>query len=223
MIMDHREALATDASSRYLLGEMNEPERFDFEAHYFDCAECAQDVRAGAALARGIREVYAQDEASVSRSRETPQKSLRPRWLEWLAPASLVPAAATLLLVGSFAGYQALVTIPSLRTSRALAPIVLRAAARGDEQTIELGDKQPYSVLSLDVNAADPGTPLVYEIAPANSAARVKGSAVTPPAGSPLLVVIPHSDLNQAGAWTLILRTPQGAEIARYPFSLKLK
>ena len=25
---------------------MSEPERFDFEDHYFDCVECAEDVRA---------------------------------------------------------------------------------------------------------------------------------------------------------------------------------
>jgi hypothetical protein len=222
--MDHRDALATNASSRYLLGEMNEPERFDFEAHYFDCGECAQDVRAGAAMARGMQAVCAEDaEQPQLAAARAAQKPSRPRWLEWFTPVSLAPAGAMLLVIGSIASYQAFVTIPSLRTSRALAPIVLRAAARGDEQTIELGDKQPVSVLSLDVNAADPGTPLVYEIAPADGAAQFKGSATTPPAGSPLLIVLPHSNLNQAGAWTLTLRTPQGAEIAQYTFSLKLK
>ena len=53
MSMQHQQALANKASERYLLGEMSEPERFDFEAHYFDCPACADDVRAGVALARG--------------------------------------------------------------------------------------------------------------------------------------------------------------------------
>ena len=39
MSMQHQQALATKASERYLLGEMSELERFDFEAHYFDCPE----------------------------------------------------------------------------------------------------------------------------------------------------------------------------------------
>ena len=55
MIMDHRNAVASKASERYLLGEMSEPERFAFEAHYFDCLECATDVRAGASLRRQER------------------------------------------------------------------------------------------------------------------------------------------------------------------------
>jgi hypothetical protein len=54
MSMDHRNAVSSNASERYLLGEMSEPERFAFEAHYFDCLECAADVRAGAVLARGV-------------------------------------------------------------------------------------------------------------------------------------------------------------------------
>ncbi len=59
--MQHQQALATKASERYLLGEMSELERFAFEAHYFDCPSCADDVRTGDALARGIKAVCAED------------------------------------------------------------------------------------------------------------------------------------------------------------------
>ena len=61
MSMHHQNALATKASERYLLGEMDEPERFEFEAHYFDCPACAEDVRTGVAMARGIKAVCAED------------------------------------------------------------------------------------------------------------------------------------------------------------------
>ena len=50
--MTHQQAVDTLASERYLLDEMREPERFEFEAHYFDCEECAEEVR----LAHMIRE-----------------------------------------------------------------------------------------------------------------------------------------------------------------------
>src|SRR6185436_20143281 len=50
--MTHQQAIDGMASERYLLDEMSEPERFEFEAHYFDCPECAEDVR----LAHLIRE-----------------------------------------------------------------------------------------------------------------------------------------------------------------------
>src|SRR5262245_37789848 len=45
--MTHQQAVDGMASERYLLDEMSEPERFEFEAHYFDCPECAEDVRLG--------------------------------------------------------------------------------------------------------------------------------------------------------------------------------
>ena len=82
--MEHQKALATKASERYLLGEMSEPERFDFEAHYFDCADCADDVRTGAALARGIKAVCAEDAALRPQTtvvRESPRRG----WFSWLS------------------------------------------------------------------------------------------------------------------------------------------
>jgi hypothetical protein len=34
-------------------------------------------------------------------------------------------------------------------------------------------------------------------------------------------VVLPNSAIREAGAWVLLLRNQQGAEIARYPFSVQ--
>jgi hypothetical protein len=210
-MMDHREALSTKASDRYLLGEMSELERFAFEEHYFQCRECAEDVRAGEALARGIR--------AVTREGTPREAPAPPRWWRRLAPV-LMPSAAAAMLA-CVAGYQALVTIPGLRAPQAVAPVVLRAAARGEEQTVDVHGG-PYTVFSLDVNAADPGAPLRYEMAPEGGAARLKGTAAAPPPGAPLLIVAPHADLDRAGAWNLVLLTPAGEEIARYPFQIRL-
>jgi anti-sigma factor RsiW len=52
--MTHEQAVRTFAAERYLLGEMSELEQQDFEAHYFDCAECADDVRSNVKMACGI-------------------------------------------------------------------------------------------------------------------------------------------------------------------------
>ncbi|MBS1858622.1 MAG: zf-HC2 domain-containing protein [Acidobacteria bacterium] len=208
--MDHREALSSKASDRYLLGEMSELERFAFEEHYFQCRECAEDVRAGEALARGIRGM-----AGEGTPRQLP---VSPRWWNRLTPA-LMPSAAAAALA-CVAGYQALVTIPGLRAPQAVAPLVLRAAARGEEQTVNVRGG-PFTVFSLDVNAAEPGAALRYEMAPEGGTARLKGTATVPPPGAPLLIVAPHADLNRAGAWNLVLRTPAGEEIARYPFQIR--
>ncbi len=223
MSMEHQQALATKASERYLLGEMSEPERFDFEAHYFDCPECADDVRTAAALARGIKAVCAEDAALRSHTtvvRESPRRG----WLTWLSPSSLVPSALAAGLA-CLAAWQAFVLVPSLRwagTPQALSPIVLRAAARGEEQALVIHRDQALSLLSLDVNAADPGVPLTYEVIAPGGAIRHSAATQAPPAGSPLIVVLPNSAIREPGSWMLLLRNQQGAEIARYPFSVQL-
>jgi hypothetical protein len=215
--MDHQRAESTKASERYLLGEMSEPERFDFESHYFECMECAADVRAADALARGVKAVCSQEPAVAP--------PVRRRWFDWLAPGALAPAAVAAGLA-VVAAYQGWVVIPTLRTqtsSRALAPVVLRAAARGEEQTLEIRRDQPISLLSLDVNNADPGTPLTYDVIAPGGEARITSSAQAPPPGSPLIVVLSNTEFQQPGAWLLVLRTQKGAEVARYPFSVQLK
>ena len=48
--MDHSESIRLMAAEKYLLGELAPELREQFEEHFFDCQECALDVRAGAAL-----------------------------------------------------------------------------------------------------------------------------------------------------------------------------
>ena len=219
--MEHHKALDTKASERYLLGEMSEPERFEFEAHYFECASCADDVRTGAALARGIQAVCAED-AAMRPSTTVLHKTPGGGWFSWLSFPVLAPSALAVAFAG-VAAYQAFVIMPGLRwagSSQALSAIVLRAQARGEEQAIEIRADQPLSVLSLDVNSASPGAPLLYEVDGPGGGSRLTGSTLAPPAASPLIVVLPNAAMREAGAWVLILRNPQGAELARYPFNV---
>ncbi|MEO8594393.1 MAG: zf-HC2 domain-containing protein [Candidatus Solibacter sp.] len=222
--MQHQEAIANKASERYLLGEMSEPERFAFEAHYFDCPECAGDVRAGEALSRAIHAVCAEEAALRP---QTKVVANRPRrgWSAWLSPSSWVPSAAA-VACGTLAAWQGLVVIPSLRWAdnpQALAPVVLRAAARGEEQAIEIRRGQPVSALSLDINAAAPGAALRFDLVAPGGSVRYQGGAQAPPAGSALIVVLPNSVIGESGSWSLLLHTQAGEEIARYPFSVQLQ
>src|SRR5262245_3137664 len=83
--MDHTEAVETLAPERYLLNEMTVEDQEAFEEHYFGCAECAADLRAGSAVIAGVR------------ARKTAQQPKR--WTFWIPTA----AAAALAI---FVAYQ---------------------------------------------------------------------------------------------------------------------
>ena len=53
--MTHQRAVESMASERYLLGEMSDEERDLFEEHYFECSECAEDIRAAERMRTAVR------------------------------------------------------------------------------------------------------------------------------------------------------------------------
>ncbi len=55
--MDHNEALRLHAVEKYALGELPASLRNEFEEHYFECEECAEDVRAAAEFVDNVRAV----------------------------------------------------------------------------------------------------------------------------------------------------------------------
>jgi len=114
--MDHNEAVRLQAAEKYVLGELPQDLREAYEEHYFDCAECALDVKAAAAFVDASRHVFQTEPVPV----ESESKGLVKGWsgwLAWLRPAFAVPALAALLLVVS---YQNLVTIPQAKRDLAL-------------------------------------------------------------------------------------------------------
>jgi Putative zinc-finger len=110
ILMDHSEALRLQAAEKYILGELSPKLREEYEEHYFECEECASDVRAVAVFGDGARELF--------RKESGPQKRVHiGGWFAWLRPAIAAPALAALLLVVC---YQSFVTIPKLRRAEAL-------------------------------------------------------------------------------------------------------
>ena len=110
--MDHDEAVRLQAAVKYVLGELPQTERDSFEEHYFDCGECALDVRAAAGFAGSAREVFRHE----ARSEELERNQVRRGelgWLFWLRPAFAAPALVVLL---ALVGYQNLTTIPRLKS-----------------------------------------------------------------------------------------------------------
>src|SRR5882762_2262818 len=103
--MDHQEALRRGAVEKYLLHEMPDPERDEFEAHFFDCQECAADLRATAAFLDAAKK-----ELRRSHRPSTAPKVPKKPWFDFLwRPAFAAPAFALLLLV---VAYQNAVVLP---------------------------------------------------------------------------------------------------------------
>lgn len=196
--MTHDDAVTTLATERYLLDEMSELDRHEFEEHYFTCAICADDLRAGAALAEAARASGAATSMPAG-----PPATVVPFRRRWTASAVAPLAAAAALAV--VAGYQSLVTIPALRDAlapRAVAPVVLAPASRGEETVVGAG-AEPL-VLSLDVNVPQASRELVYDLRTDSGTVVVTGRTPTPLPGTPLVLMLPRGIA--AGAYVVAVR-----------------
>jgi len=111
--MDHDSVVRQQMTERYLLDELDPGTRDEFEEHFFDCPDCALDVRAGALFVEQSKVVLAEQSDPVpKRLPVCLPVAAKPGWLAWLRPAVIVPVMALLLVT---IGYQNLVTYPQLR------------------------------------------------------------------------------------------------------------
>jgi hypothetical protein len=118
--MDHTEALRLQAAEKYVLGELPDTLREEYEEHYFDCTECALDVKAAIAFVEAGREVFQENPESLL---EKLDRWFAENWFRWFRPVVAVPAFAVLLAV---IGYQNLVSLPKAKqAARSTAPQVL--------------------------------------------------------------------------------------------------
>ena len=117
--MNHHEAIQLQAAVKYVLGELSQIQREEYEEHYFECAECAIDLKALATFTDSTREVWRQEKANLLAADPVPALG---GWLRWFQPITAIPAFAALLLI---IAYQNTVTIPRARntSSRTVAEI----------------------------------------------------------------------------------------------------
>jgi len=109
--MDHSEVTQQMIVEKYLLDELSPEAREEFEAHFFECRECAEDLRAGAVLIENVKASLAEKTAAEP-ARAPERAGERSGWLAWLRPALVLPALA--VLAGVIV-YQNLVSYPQLK------------------------------------------------------------------------------------------------------------
>src|SRR5439155_21871597 len=109
--MDHNDAIQLQAAVKYVLGELSQVQRDEYEEHYFDCAECAVDIKALATFADTALEVMRQENAN---NLALAPGAARPAWLRRLQLVVGLPAFGVLLLI---IAYQNGVTSPTARNT----------------------------------------------------------------------------------------------------------
>jgi anti-sigma factor RsiW len=208
--MTHTEAVNSLASERYLLEEMTDPEREDFEAHYFECDECAQDVKMGALMQDGARAGFVAGPQVARIATFTPVQKRKDEAIvtaralsqAWYRSAALPWAVAATLAV--VVGYQTTnPRTPATPTAEALSAVLLRPASRGTVPVVSVSASHVAVALDVDAGRA---TELTYELRDTTAAVIRSGRAPAPAAGSPLLLVIPTFTLKPQQQYILSVR-----------------
>jgi hypothetical protein len=154
--MDHSEATQRGAVEKYLLNELAHADRDEFEQHFFDCVECAADLKATAAFLDAARRELQRAPMARPAPKAVKKSGLPFFW----RPAFLSPAFALLLIV---IVYQNAVVFPRIGNETAVLdkPEVLASVSliggnsrSGAIPSITIRGAQPL-LLSVDIPAAE--------------------------------------------------------------------
>lgn len=214
--MTHSEAVQTSAAERYLLDELSELDRHAFEGHYFECDECAEEVRAGSMMREGVGAglLGRANVESIDSRRKTSRLSSR-----LLQPGVALPWAAAAMFA-IVAGYQTVrqSSMPPQISTQALATITLRPDSRGAEPVVTLPTTGSVVTFALDVDSSDA---LTYDLRTTQGASVANGRADAPPAGAPLLLLVPVWTLSPNEHYILsVRRGADGPLVNEYRFSV---
>ncbi|MGB8537270.1 MAG: zf-HC2 domain-containing protein [Acidobacteriaceae bacterium] len=190
--MNHNDALRLSAAERYLLRDLDEDLRDQFEAHFFECTDCANDVQSGAAML---------DQMKIELAREAKK-------LFFLRPAWGAAIAAMLLVIG----YQNLVEVPRLKTeltslnSPGVLPTVSLVGGVSRADKLPSAEVKPYKPVLLKVDIPTDDRYSSYEVSVLDSGGK---PAWTMPisarqAKDTLSIEMPAKEL-QAGTYTLVI------------------
>ncbi len=228
--MDHNEAVELQAAVKYVLGELSPVQRDAYEEHYFDCAECAIDLKALATFADTTREVLRQERVSPAVPASAPAFG---GWFRWLQPVVAVPVFAAMLLI---IVYQNTVTIPLAKQDALSGAAQLFVSSRTPKMALTRGSED----LAKYLVRANESLPLKFDFTPSPSfdsyvcqlkddaghsllQLRVPGSFTN----KELNLVLPANRV-KPGKYTLVFTgepgakgQPAGAEVLRLSFAIE--
>jgi hypothetical protein len=236
--MDHTDAVRLGAAERYLSGELPEDVRDQFEEHYFDCVECASDLKALATFLTAGRMVL-EEEVAAKVPPRLPEVE-RAGWFGWLRPLVAVPAIAALAAIVVF---QNAVTIPALKQPTRTAPVAqaytssyrLQGTTRGEG--ISTVSVRPNESLAFDFDFTPTETFPSYQglLLDDSGGTLLKFHLAGDLANKEVHLALP-AGLLHPGKYSLVLRgvrdaegrlasgsAPGGNEVERIPFAVEFR
>ncbi len=223
--MDHQEAVRRGAIEKYLLDEIPQPERDEFERHFFDCQECAEEVRTTAAFLAG-----AKLELRRTHLAPPPRAAADKPWFHMFRRPAVAASAFGLLLL--ILAYQNIVILPRLAGDRAgisnpqvLTPLSLggRNHRDGALPVAAIVQGQPL-LLSLDIPTAEGFSSYACVLVAASGAVVWRLPLSAAQAKAPVAISVPSGSL-RPGNYRLLVqgRASAGADpaaLASYGFTL---
>ncbi|HZR56542.1 MAG TPA: zf-HC2 domain-containing protein [Terriglobales bacterium] len=224
--MEHDEAVELMSTEKYLLDELSPELRDQFEEHFFGCAECASDLRAGAAFIDQSKAVLS-EQPNGAPTRERAPASTSPGWFAGWRPIFAMSAPAVLLAV---VAYQNLVTYPQLKlasnTPQVLPWASVNIGARGANAPVITAHPGEGFLLFVNIPPDTHYSSYTAELHDANGKTEW---SLTIPAGTgndSWPVRVPAAD-RTAGSYTLIVdgvtSTGESTEVGRSPFELQIQ
>jgi hypothetical protein len=154
--MDHNQSTNLMAVEQYLLDELTPELRDEFEEHFFDCQECATDLRATSAFMAAARQEFKANPVPKPGKAARGKSFSAPFWPSALVWSAL---AASLLVIA----YQNIMLLPRLQSEIAelkapeILPVISLVGGNsrgGQTPSIMVEPAHPF-LLSLDIPTQD--------------------------------------------------------------------
>ncbi len=188
LAMDHTAVVREKMTERYLLNELDSDIRDEFEEHYFDCQECAMDVRAGSQFVKQSKIVLAEETEPVSVRATARPKPVASPWLSWLRPAFAVPVMALLLVVVVYQNRVNSRLQEAANSPQLLASAVVNLSIRGAEPVVI--PAQPGQAISLSLNVPPDNGYSSYKLDLYSSQGALEWSRSIPASGNDALSLL---------------------------------
>ena len=205
--MDHETAVRIQAAERYVLEEFPPEERAAFEEHFFECPECADQVRSASIFAANATQALKEERIHEMAKLKHGERSGRRFW--WTLAAS---SALNVALLAGFGlerfGFQ---TAKTGIEPQFYPTVAVATASRGGQSPAALPSGARFFGARFDLMPGQQFQSFEYQILDAKGTVR-SAKSLSAPAGesSELQLAVPIASL-EPGDYILVLRGQQAA------------